>query len=84
MKMEEVKDILTGLDRYEEKKERESFFSEIFSDMISIIRQKLNMEKDQRYTYPRLIRWCLDNNMVQQALTLYVEKYRSIIMNRGC
>ena len=74
-KVDQIMDNLQkGLDRYEEKKERESFFSEIFSDMISIIRQKLNMEKDQRYTYPRLIRWCLDNNMVQQALTLYVEK----------
>lgn len=74
-KVDQIMDSLQkGLDQYEEKKERESFFSEIFGDMISIIRRKLNMEKDRRYTYPRLIRWCLDNHMVQQALTLYVEK----------
>lgn len=69
-----MESLQTGLDQYEEKKERESFFAEIFSDMVSIIRQKLNIEKNQRYTYPKLIKWCLDNNMVQQALTLYVEK----------
>ena len=63
-----------GLDQYEEKKEKESFFAEIFSDMISLIRKKLNIKKDQKYTYPHLIQWCLDNHMVQQALTLYVEK----------
>lgn len=69
-----MKNLQQGLDRYEEKKERESFFAELFGDMISIIRKKLNIEKNQSYTYPGLIRWCLDNNMVQQALTLYVEK----------
>lgn len=69
-----MENLQQGLDQYEEKKKRESFFTEIFSDMISIIRQKLNIEKNHRYTYPKLIQWCLDNSMVQQALTLYVEK----------
>ncbi len=69
-----MENLQKGLDRYEEKKEKESFFSEIFSDMISLIRKKLNIQKDQKYTYPHLIKWCLDNHMVQQALTLYVEK----------
>ncbi len=69
-----MENLQKGLDQYEEKKEKESFFSEIFSDMISLIRKKLNIKKDQKYTYPHLIQWCLDNHMVQQALTLYVEK----------
>lgn len=69
-----MENLQKGLDQYEEKKEKESFFSEIFSDMISLIRKKLNIKRDQKYTYPHLIQWCLDNHMVQQALTLYVEK----------
>ena len=46
----------------------------MFADMIEIIRKKLYIKENSSLTYQDLIRWCLDNNMVQQALTLYIEK----------
>ena len=69
-----MEDLSRSLDRYDERQEKGGFFAEMFADLTAVIRQKLNIEKNRRYTYPGLIRWCLDNNMVQQALTLYVEK----------
>lgn len=69
-----MEDLCRSLDQYDERKEKGSFFAELFGDMTAVIRRKLNIEKNKKYTYPGLIKWCLDNNMVQQALTLYVEK----------
>lgn len=69
-----MEDLSRSLDQYDERKEKGSFFAEMFGDLTAVIRQKLNIKKNQKYTYPGLIKWCLDNNMVQQALTLYVEK----------
>lgn len=72
-----------SLDRFDAKADKGSFFSVMFGDLTSIIRKKLYIEKDRAYSYPQLIRWCLDNNMVQQALTLYVEKMPEFYCNEG-
>lgn len=62
------------LQNYGKKTEKQSLYLRMFSDMIQIIRQKLYIKEGTQLTYPDLIRWCLDNNMIQQALTLYIEK----------
>lgn len=67
-------EIDNGLKNYEKNAARASLFSEIFRDMIGIIKKKLYIEAGKSLGYPELIRWCLDNNMIQQALTLYIEK----------
>lgn len=54
----------------------------MFSELLSVIKKKFYIIDDEeqvgvdykRFTYPKLIKWCLDNNLIQQALTLYVEK----------
>lgn len=69
-----MEDLSRSLDQYDERKEKGSFFAEMFGDLTSVIRRKLNIERNKKYTYPGLIQWCLDNHMAQQALTLYVEK----------
>lgn len=66
-----------GLKNYEKNAVKKSLFSEIFRDMIGIIKKKLYIEEGKKLGYPELIRWCLDNNMIQQALTLYIEKIPS-------
>lgn len=63
-----------SLDEFDAKEDKGSFFSVMFGDLTSIIRKKLYIEKGRRYSYPSLIQWCLDNHMIQQALTLYIEK----------
>lgn len=65
--------ISKGLKKYNEEK-KQGFFIEMFADLTSIIRKKLYMEENEAWGYPQVIRWCLDNNMLQQALTLYIEK----------
>lgn len=78
-----MEELSRSLDQYDERKEKGSFFAEMFGDLTSVIRKKLNIERNQKYTYPDLIRWCLDNNMVQQALTLYVEKMPQYYYEEG-
>ena len=72
-----------SLDDFDAKEDKGSFFSVMFGDLTSIIRRKLYIEKGRGYSYPRLIQWCLDNNMVQQALTLYIEKMPEFYCSQG-
>lgn len=72
-----------SLDQFDAKEDKGSFFSVMFGDLTSIIRKKLYIEKGRRYSYPRLIQWCLDNHMIQQALTLYVEKMPEFYCDAG-
>lgn len=37
--------------------------------------------KDKQLTTPRLIQWCLDSDMVQQALTVYTERIPAYIID---
>lgn len=36
--------------------------------------------KDKKLTVPKLIQWCIDSDMVQQALTVYTERIPAYIM----
>jgi len=67
--------ISNALNTFGKERKRYSFFVEMFDSLINIIRKKLYLsEENMTLSYPQLIRWCLDNNMIQQALTLYIEK----------
>lgn len=52
----------------------------MFYSLIPEIRSRMHMECG-RITYPDLINWCLDNRMVQQALTIYIEKMPTYYRN---
>ena len=49
-----------------------SFDEALFINLIPAIRAKFCFDKNQ--VYLSLIRWCLANNLLQQAVTIYVEK----------
>lgn len=66
--------ISDGLQKYGKNRIMKSVYLEMFADMTAVIRKKLYIGEHSTLTYPDLIRWCLDNNMIQQALTLYIEK----------
>lgn len=66
--------ISDALNSYGGEEKESSFFIEMFNSMIDIIRRKLYLSEGNMLTYQQLIHWCLDNDMVQQALTLYIEK----------
>lgn len=41
-------------------------------DLLHVIREKLFPKGESKYL--SLVRWCLENNLMQQAITIYVEK----------
>lgn len=57
---------------------------EMFQELLKVIKKKFYMEGENiSLTYPGLIRWCVDNDLLQQALTLYVEKMPVVYYDKG-
>lgn len=50
----------------------DSFDEERLKDLLGVIKDKFFYNKDGRYL--GLLEWCLDNDLLQQAITIYVEK----------
>ena len=54
-----------------------NYYTALFQSLIPMIREKMYLDhlvEAGQLNYPVLIQWCLDNDLLQQALTLYVEK----------
>lgn len=49
-------------------------YEQIFITLIKLIKNKLDFCFDENYSYPKLIKWCVENGMIQQAVTIYIEK----------
>lgn len=49
------------------------FYTQIFMTLLPLIKEKLYFTEEE-FNYPQLIHWCLDNRMLQQAITVYTEK----------
>lgn len=69
-----IADLDKAIKNYEQYASKDSFMGMMFGDLMDIIKRKLYIEDGRKFTYLKLIRWCVDNNMIQQALTLYIEK----------
>ncbi len=55
----------------------------LFSQFIPIIREKFFGSSDRESTdYISITRWCIDNGLIQQALTIYTEKIPVFILNK--
>lgn len=83
---------LTGairkLERYDRRDNADSGNADIqvemFQELLKVIKKKFYMEGENiSLTYPGLIRWCVDNDLLQQALTLYVEKMPVVYYDKG-
>lgn len=60
-----------------QKQEKSVIFTlenSMFYNLITQIENKFYIKDGKDITYIDIIRWCLDNDLIQQALTLYVEK----------
>ena len=71
----EVKKVLNP--NQKQNQEKSVIFSlknSMFYNLITQIENKFYIEDGKDITYIDIIRWCLDNYLIQQALTLYVEK----------
>lgn len=55
----------------------------IVKTMIPLIRSKFNIKIDNNiYATLGIVKWCLENNLIQQALTIYRENVSEIIMSK--
>ncbi len=54
----------------------------MFKSLTGMIRNKFGFEMDRTIEYTDVIKWCLDNRMIQQAVTLYVEKMPEFIFKK--
>lgn len=75
----ELNEMLDGIQNISTDNENEILFKSIIS---GIIRDKFGI-KEGKTDYLDIIRWCLDNRMIQQAVTIYVEKMPEFIFKSG-
>lgn len=54
----------------------------LFKSLIETIRFKFYVDVD-KIEYPDIVCWCLDNKLVQQAVTIYVEKMPEYFLQNG-
>ncbi len=54
----------------------------LFKSLSKTIRSKFNIH-DGEIEYPAIVRWCLDNRLIQQAVTVYVEKMPEYFYKKG-
>lgn len=62
-----------SLKKFEDSKS-DNIQSAMLRSMIPEIKKRMYMENDEKMSYPNLILWCVENGLLQQALTLYTEK----------
>lgn len=46
----------------------------MFARLFGIIKKQFFLDGSEEISYPNMIRWCLNHDLINQALTLYVEK----------
>ncbi len=54
----------------------------LFKSLIETVREKLYMNSPT-IEYPDIVRWCLDNRLIQQAVTVYVERMPEYFYKKG-
>ena len=72
-KIEEARNNLqNSLRELEKEQNLSNLYAEMFKALSPVIREKMLL--DGEINYPKMIKWCLDNRLIQQAVTLYIEK----------
>lgn len=56
---------------------------EMLRTLIPLVRKKMYLDRPEGLSYPNLIRWCVDNRLLQQAITIYIEKIPVYCMQQG-
>ncbi len=75
----EMNESLAAMDAMTPTTEEEALFCSISG----LIRQKFGIPSAcGKIEYPEIIRWCLSNQMIQQAVTIYIEKIPAFLMEK--
>ena len=78
-------DISNEISSFEKSAVSSDLYYEMIKTILPIIREKLYLDKvitKEGIYYPWIIKWCLDNGMVQQAVTIFVEKMPEFYINQ--
>ena len=75
-----LKDFADGIEK-EAVGNPEKLYLSMLKEMIPVVRKKMYL--DDEVSIPNIIRWCIDNGLVQQAITFYVEKMPKHYYQRG-
>ena len=70
----------TDIEQYKSRNEAD-IKPVILKSITSVIREKMHL--DNKIDYPQMIQWCTENNMIQQALTLYTDKMPKYYFDHG-
>lgn len=54
----------------------------LFYSLIETIKEKFHIHKKEELTYLHIINWCLENNLIQQAITFYFEKLPKYLIDK--
>lgn len=54
----------------------------LFTSLSETIRKKFGLQNNE-IDYPDIIKWCLDNRLIQQAVTVYAEKMPEYFYKKG-
>ena len=75
----ELNEMLTNVQNMQTSVETEILFKSISG----VIREKFGAQSGEDIDYLDIITWCLDNRMIQQAVTIYTEKMPEFLFNTG-
>lgn len=69
--LERINDCLLKLSETSFSKKEDA----LFKSLAGVIRRKFYMDENHNMIeYPAIVRWCLDNKLIQQAVTIFTEK----------
>lgn len=54
----------------------------VLKQMLPVIKEKI-LGDSESVDYPRIVRWCIENELIQQALTIFVEKIPVFLFDKG-
>lgn len=75
----ELNEMLTNIQNMETNVETEILFKSISG----VIQEKFGVTSGEDIDYLDIITWCLDNRMIQQAVTIYTEKMPEFLFSTG-
>lgn len=75
--LKDIKECLNKIENKQYLSEKET----LFVKLISVIKRKFGIEKEQSFNCIALIRWCVENDLIQQALTIYTEQVSKYIFD---
>ena len=76
--LSELNEILTSIQNIDTDVESEI----LFKSLSGVIREKLGARNGEGIDYLDVIAWCIDNRMIQQAVTIYVEKMPEFLFRK--